>query len=104
MKRLFLIIIFLTLLSGCQDEQKRFCIQASTSLCDRCQSCGDYKACGLTRAQSRDECIQTLQNVCSAYDSLYSKEVSHTCLQALEHLTCEQLKSEGKPETCTRLF
>ena len=105
MKRLLLYITIILIATGCQDEQKQFCIQASTKLCDRCQSCGgDFHACGLNRIHSREECVQVLQTVCAAYDSLYSKEVSRTCLHELDQISCEKLKAEGKPETCTRLF
>ena len=103
-QRLLFFAFAVLLLAGCQDEQKRFCVQASGALCERCQSCGDFKACGLTRVSSKEECATTLQNVCAAYDSLYSGEVARTCLQGIESLTCEQLKTSGKPEVCTRLF
>ena len=103
-QRILFFALFIFMLAGCQDSQKHFCVQTSTSLCDRCQSCGDFKACGLTRTTSKDECISILQNVCASYDSLYSNEVARTCLQSINSLTCDQLKANGKPEVCTRLF
>ena len=103
-QRILLFALAVVMLAGCQDEQKRFCVQASNALCDRCQSCGDFKACGLNRVTSKEDCAATLQSVCAAYDSLYSGEVARTCLQGIESLSCEQLKSSGKPDVCTRLF
>lgn len=96
--------LFLLFVVGCQDEQKRFCIQAASSLCAQCEQCGDFTACGLTRVTNRHDCVTTLEHVCSAYDSLYSKEVGRACLHGIEQLKCETLKASGKPEVCTRLF
>lgn len=104
MKKLLILSLLLISLTGCQDEQKRFCTEATTQLCTLCEQCGDFKACGLTRVNNRAECINTLANVCSAYDSLYSKEVSRACMQGIQQLNCETLKATGKPEVCTRLF
>ncbi|MBR4985450.1 MAG: hypothetical protein IKY83_06915 [Proteobacteria bacterium] len=105
MKRLLLCLFILLLLSGCEDAQKRFCREAAESLCGRCASCGnDFTACGLKRTASTSECVDTLKHVCSAYDSLYNKEAGRACLTGLATLSCEQLKTEGKPEICTRLF
>ena len=98
-------IIFLIFVSACRDEQKQFCTKAVTTLCGRCDSCGgDFRQCGLTRAKTVSECIETLEQVCASYDSIYSQEVSQTCLERLTQLTCDRLKTEGKPEICTRLF
>ncbi|MBQ9242696.1 MAG: hypothetical protein IJ165_05650 [Proteobacteria bacterium] len=105
MKRVLLCLFILFFLSGCDDAQKRFCREAAESLCDRCASCGgDFTACGLKHASNKTECVDTLKHVCSAYDSLYNKEAGRACLQGLSSLNCEQLKTEGKPEICTRLF
>ena len=103
-QRILLFAITILLFAGCQDEQKRFCVQASTSLCEKCQECGDYKACGLTRASTKEDCISTLENVCAAYDIMYSSEVANSCLHSIQSLSCETLKRDGKPEVCTRLF
>lgn len=105
MKRVLLCLFILFILAGCEDSQKRFCREAAETLCDRCASCGnDFTACGLKRTSSTAECVETLKHVCSAYDSLYNMEAGRSCLQGLNSLSCDQLKSEGKPEICTRLF
>lgn len=95
----------LILLSSCQDPHKKFCDRAVDMLCTKCEQCGgDYKACGLNRTTSKADCISTLSNVCSAYDGVFRQEVSQTCLEQLNQINCEQLRSSGKPEVCTRLF
>ena len=104
MKKLILPFTVLLMLSACQNEQKQFCTDATAALCDRCQSCGDFKACGLNRANSKQECVDALMGVCASYDSYYSSEIARTCLHGLNTLTCEQLRADGKPEVCTRLF
>ncbi|MBQ9395607.1 MAG: hypothetical protein IJU23_08850 [Proteobacteria bacterium] len=105
MKRFIPLLIVIPLFCACQNEQQQFCSDAVTTLCGRCASCGgDFKACGLNHVTSRDECISTLTNVCSAYDANYARSTANTCLTELTRLTCDQLKTEGKPEVCTRFF
>ena len=105
MKRTMWLFAIILLLAGCQNPQKRFCDRAVEMLCTKCEQCGgDYKACGLNRTTNKAECISTLSNVCSAYDGVFKQEVSQTCLEQLSQISCEQLKSSGKPEMCTRLF
>ena len=106
MNRLYLavIVVGLLCLCGCRDVHRSFCEQAVSKLCDRCAQCGDYKSCGLMRAADRSACVDALESVCAAYDSAYSAEVARSCLNQLDTLTCDTLKSSGKPEVCTRLF
>ena len=105
MKRTMWLFAIILLLPGCQNPQKQFCDRAVETLCAKCEQCGgDYKSCGLSRITNKAECISTLSNVCSAYDGVFKKEVSQTCLEQLYQINCEQLKSSGKPEMCTRLF
>ena len=106
MKRLYFIAVCVGLvcLCGCRDVHRSFCEQAAAKLCDRCAQCGDYKSCGLLRATDRAACVSSLESVCAAYDAVYSAEVARSCLSQLDSLTCDALKSGGKPEVCTRLF
>ena len=92
-------------LVGCQNVQKRFCDQSVSMLCSKCEQCGgDYKACGLNGITQKSECISTLSEVCAAYDGSFKQELSQNCLEQINQLSCEKLKSSGKPEICTRLF
>ena len=106
MNRLYFIVVCVGLacLCGCRDVHRSFCEQAATKLCDRCAQCGDYKSCGLLRTSDRNSCISSIESVCAAYDAVYSAEVARSCLSQLDSLTCDSLKSSGKPEVCTRLF
>ena len=101
----FAVIGMASLVWGCQNPQNRFCKEAVSELCSRCESCGnDFKPCGLTQTSDRAECESTLMGVCAAYDAEFKHELSRTCLEQLNHLTCDQLRSNGKPDTCNRLF
>ena len=92
-------------LMGCQNVQKRFCDQSVAMLCSKCEQCGgDYKACGLNGITQKSDCISTLSEVCAAYDGVFKQELSQNCLEQLNQISCDQLKSSGKPEVCTRLF
>ena len=104
LRLLTLILPFALLLCACSDSHRNFCQQATAKLCDRCESCGDFKACGLMRANDRETCVTSLQNVCAAYDSVYSAEVARSCLEQLDALSCDVLKTSGKPDACTKLF
>ncbi len=105
MKRTFVCALLLLLLAGCQSSHTQFCQNASTKLCDMCHSCGnDYAPCGMVRSTSREECISVVSDVCLSNDRLYTRDVVANCLSGLDRLTCEQLRSEGKPEACARIF
>ena len=100
----WIIIGCLLCVCGCLDPHRSFCEQAASKLCDRCTQCGDYKSCGLLRTTDRASCVSSIESVCAAYDSMYSSEVARSCLEQLDALSCDSLKSSGKPEMCTKLF
>lgn len=104
MKRFLFILLFSLFATSCTNAQKTFCTEASTKMCTICEQCGSFPSCGLPRVSNRAECIEILENVCSAYDGVYSRELARTCMSSLDDLSCDQLKNSGRPDVCTRLF
>ena len=105
MKKYILITASLFLLAACNSQQKQFCTNAAENLCGKCAACGaSYAPCGLAKTTTKSECVEQLQRVCAAYDSLYTVETANACLEQLQSLDCDTLKASGKPDICTRLF
>lgn len=106
MKKLILLCACAAALASCSDPHREFCGQAARQLCEKCRQCGgDYKMCGLLRAGSAAQCESELRDICSAYDSVYTRETASSCLEQIAELrSCDQFKANGKPEICSKLF
>ena len=94
------------LFMACQNEHKQFCTTATEKICERCAACGPdgLRQCGLLKAHTARECADTLGAVCESYDGVYNRELSRTCLDRIERTNCTQMRKEGKPDICNRLF
>ena len=91
---------------ACQNEHMQFCTIATEKICERCADCGSdgLRQCGLLKAKTVRECQDTLLEVCISYDGVYNRELSRTCLDRIERTNCAQMRKEGKPDICNRLF
>lgn len=106
MKKIFILCIFVAFSTACNDPHRDFCTKASEHLCGKCEQCGgDYAMCGLLRTNDKAQCVSELQEICSAYDNVYTRETASICLEQIANLrSCEQFKQSGKPEICSKLF
>ena len=91
---------------GCQNQHQLFCQEAASSLCEKCMACGadGLRHCGMLNGQSVTQCVDMMVSVCDAYDGVFNRELSRTCLERIDTLSCSQLRQEGKPDVCNRLF
>ncbi len=103
------LLFALTLLMGCSNELERFCEKSTTDVCHMCYECApdDDSAsalCGLLTTTNEEGCRVVLHRVCASDDVPYNGESAKSCQKRIEKLSCDQLKKEGKPEVCGRLF
>lgn len=91
---------------ACSNAQGAFCQNAAEKLCQKCQQCGNaYQACGLTRTESKESCVEQIKTICAAYDSVFTRETASSCLEQIDALhSCEAFQASGKPEICNKLF
>lgn len=106
MKKILLLSVLAATMASCNNPHRDFCTQASEQLCGKCEQCGgDYTMCGLLRTNDKAQCIAELQEICAAYDHVYTRETASICLEQIAGLrSCEQFKQNGKPEICSKLF
>ncbi len=91
---------------ACQNPQAKFCRTAAKHLCAKAYTCGEnaLQNIGIVNGQKIEDCENDIVIACTALDGAYSVELSRSCLQHINHTTCDELTQDGKPETCDRLF
>ncbi len=111
MMHLYKTLILTTLITlafgaSCQNPQTNFCRTAAKNLCAKAYTCGEnaIQSIGIVNEQQIEECVSDIVNTCTALDGAYSVELSRTCLTHIDEATCTELITEGKPDSCNRLF
>ncbi|MFA5624011.1 MAG: hypothetical protein WC966_02990 [Bradymonadales bacterium] len=100
------VFLIAALATACNNEQQAFCNTAAKALCEKCAACqpDGLRHCGMMDKQNQEGCEKQYIDVCRASDDVFNVELSRTCLDRIERTNCEQIRKEGKPDVCNRLF
>lgn len=101
-----LIVLMAAFGLSCANEHQGFCKSAAQELCAKCASCSPdgMRHCGMMDKQDLSACARDYVAVCKATDDVFNFELSRTCLDRIERTNCAQIRKEGKPDVCNRLF
>jgi len=103
------IIMLLGTTAACSNDLVAFCEETTTDLCEQCWACAETDAeasemCGLLAETDKEGCALILTKVCTSDDGAYNTETGRACREQIGKLSCDELRSSGKPNVCGRLF